>query len=378
MPDAKQFIAAPFTPAGGLANGHMMTLAPLFHWRQFALPVGQRLEIEVATGSRITGYLHRPTSGPYLDRKALLIVLHGLESSAQASYVKGLCEKALRAGLSVFRMNMRNCEGTLELCDTLYNAGLSSDLEACAGYLLKTLPEIEKIFACGFSLGGNIVLKAAGENNAADTSKFESASSLQAKSNLKGVVAISPPVELETCVQALEAGVNQLYGFNFLLGLKNKIVEKEKLYPGKFDLERLKTVRTLREFDNYFTAIDAGYDGASAYYHGASARRVIDKISMPALIIAAQDDPLVPFDKTFGFLQEGSKSNPNSRSKSKSGWSLTAGSLQLLSSEYGGHVSYIGKNGGVKASNLDRHKIADRYWAESQAVLYILHLLDNS
>ncbi len=359
MPDAKQFVAPPFAPAGGLSNGHMMTLAPLFHWRSFKLPAGQRMEIEVATGSRITGYLHKATSGPYIDRKALLIVLHGLESSAQAPYVQGLCEKALRAGLSVFRMNMRNCEGTLELCDTLYNAGLSSDLEACAGYLLKTLPEIEKIFACGFSLGGNIVLKAAGENGA---------SNLQTTSNLKGVVAISPPVELETCVQALEAGVNQLYGFNFLLGLKNKIVEKEKLYPGKFDLERLKTVRTLREFDNYFTAIDAGYDGASSYYHGASARRVIDKISMPALIIAAQDDPLVPFDKTFGFLQ----------GKSKSASSFTASSLQLLSSQYGGHVSYIGKNGGLHKNKFDKHEISDRYWAESQAVLYILHLLDNS
>lgn len=368
MPDAKQFVAPPFAPAGGLSNGHMMTLAPLFHWRHFKLPAGQRLEIEVATGSRITGYLHKASSGPYLHSKALLIVLHGLESSAQASYVKGLCEKALRAGLSVFRMNMRNCEGTLALCDTLYNAGLSSDLEVCAGHLLKTVPEIENIFACGFSLGGNIVLKAAGENKAADISKFEkTAGNLQSKSNLKGVVAISPPVELETCVQALEAGVNQLYGFNFLLGLKNKIVEKEKLYPGKFDLERLKTVRTLRQFDNYFTAIDAGYDGASAYYHGASARRVIDKISMPALIIAAQDDPLVPFDETFAFL-----------GTSKSERLRIAGSLQLLSSQYGGHVSYIGKNGSRQKHSFDKHEIADRYWAESQAVLYILHLLDNS
>lgn len=342
-----------------------MTLAPLFHWRRFALDKGQRLEIEVAPGSRITGYLHRPKDGAYRESKALLIVLHGLESSAQAPYVQGLCEKALRAGLSVFRMNMRNCEGTLALCDTLYNAGLSADLEACAGYLLETYKDIEKVFACGFSLGGNIVLKAAGENG--------SALGQNHKSNLQGVVAVSPPVELETCVKALEEGLNQLYGLNFLIGLKNKIVEKERLYPGKFDLERLKTVRSLREFDNYFTAIDAGYDGASAYYHGASARRVIDNISMPALIIAAQDDPLVPFNETFGFLSKLSIDSSHSFS--------SAGSLQLLASQYGGHVSYIGradraKNGDTENGHAKRD-IADRYWAESQAVLYILHLLDN-
>lgn len=357
MSKSQEFLAAPFTPAGGLSNGHLMTLAPLFQRRRFALGKGQRLEIEVAPGSRITGYLHRATSGAYLDSKALLIVLHGLESSAQAPYVQGLCEKALRAGLSVFRMNMRNCEGTLALSDTLYNAGLSTDLEACAGYLLGTYKDIEKVFACGFSLGGNIVLKAAGENGSSRGQSKES--------NLQGVVAISPPVELETCVRALEAGLNQLYGLNFLIGLKNKIVEKEKLYPGKFDLERLKTVRTLRQFDNYFTAIDAGYDGASAYYHGASARRVIGDISMPALIIAAQDDPLVPFNETFGFLSKGSIDGSSS-----------VGSLQLLASEYGGHVSYIGKKHRGK-NGRQTGGIADRYWAESQALLYILHLLDN-
>lgn len=309
-----QYKTKTFVPAPGLRNGHLMTIAPIFR-RRAQLPLSDclRLTLEVAPGNSVTGYLHKAGADKLPGESPLMVIVHGLESSAQASYVQGLCGKALAAGFSVFRMNMRNCDGTLALAQTLYNAGLSADLVAVVRQMRENYG-FTRVFACGFSLGGNMVLKAAGELGRINSWLLD------------GVVAVSPPIELDTSVRAIEAGVNRLYEFNFLLGLKRKIREKEKLFPGRFDLKRLSRIKTLREFDHYFTAVDAGYDGADSYYYGASAMRCLSDIQCPALIIAAKDDPLVPFEPSFNSIQESSgKAHP----------------VRLLAPEHGGHVSFI-------------------------------------
>jgi len=363
-----------FVPAPGLRNGHLMTIAPIFRLRA-QLPASdcRRLTIEVAPGNYVTGYLHEAGPGKLPGESALMVIVHGLESSAQASYVQGLCKKALSAGFSVFRMNMRNCEGTLSLSHTLYNAGLSDDLVAVVKQLRNDYG-YKTVFACGFSLGGNMVLKAAGELGRVNSRLLD------------GVVAVSPPIELDVSVSAIESGVNRLYEFNFLLGLKRKIRAKEKLFPGKFDMQRLASIKTLREFDNYFTAVDAGYDGAASYYHGASAMRCLSDIQCPALIIAAKDDPLVPFEASFKTISRSSG---------------TAHPVKLLAPEHGGHVSFIAYedmhlgdlkhvlsreqagellpelaakqlSAGVANGAGDWKNGADPYWAEWQALAFCL------
>ena len=335
---------ADFTPAAGLSNNHLMTLAPLLIHRRFPRTDagGEKLFIEVAPGNQVLIKLHQGQGpderggGDARKAESVIIVLHGLESSAEAPYVRGVCEKAIHEGFSVARMNMRNCGGTSHLASTLYNAGMSGDVLEVAATLCQRFG-YKRVFLCGFSLGGNVVLKAAGEQPSTETYK---------DLPLSGVCSICPPIDLEGCVQQMERGVNRIYEKNFVLSLKLKVYEKARHFPGRYDLKKLRKVRTVRAFDSAFTAPDAGYGSAEEYYHGASARRVLAKIECPTLIIAAQDDPLVPFS-CFEDLK-----NPGDHFRG-----------QLLAPLNGGHVSFIHHQA------LGSGPV-DQFWSEWKAVSF--------
>lgn len=357
--DLNDFITLPFKPAPGLTSGHLMTVAPLLIPRQYPLldASTEPVQVEIDAQNRIVGFLHRPgktlmSSGKTsLRRNSVVVSVHGLESSAEAHYVRGLSEKALAAGFSVFRMNLRNCEGSLENSHTLYNAGLSGDVLAVVE-LLKDKFAFERIYLCGFSLGGNIVLKSAGELG------------LRQSRLIDGVAAVSPAADLDSCVRAIETGFNKLYETNFLLGLKAKVRAKSKFFPGRYDLKQLGAVKTLREFDNYFTAPDAGYADSASYYFGASAVRVTEHIAVPGLIIAAEDDPMVPVDSV---RSEAVSKNPN---------------LKLLTPLWGGHVGFIGRDklslqdlrdfGKPKNRSIENGCLRDRFWGEWQVLSFLL------
>jgi len=326
-----------------------MTLAPLLIPRRFPRTDridggGEKLFIEVAPGNQVLIKLHRAKSPPADVRKAesLIIVLHGLESSADAYYVRGVCEKAMYEGFSVARMNMRNCGGTSHLSSTLYNAGMSGDVLAVAASLCQRFG-YKRVFLCGFSLGGNVVLKAAGEQPGGHEGIYKDLP-------LSGVCSICPPIDLEGCVRQMERGVNRIYEKNFVLSLKLKVYEKSRHFPGRYDLKKLRKVRTVRAFDAAFTAPDAGYNSAEEYYHGASARRVLDKIDCPTLIIAAQDDPLVPFS----CFEDLAKPGAHYRG-------------QLLAPLNGGHVSFI-HHQALGSGPLGTPM--DQFWSEWKAVSF--------
>ncbi|MBK7745689.1 MAG: alpha/beta fold hydrolase [Candidatus Obscuribacter sp.] len=348
--DLTEFLSHPFKPASGLSNGHLMTIAPLLMGRRFPLTrsTAQECLIEVDKDVFITGYLHNPAKSLSTN---LLIIVHGLESSAQATYVQGLCEKSLDSGLSVFRMNMRNCEGRLDLASGLYNAGLSQDLCRVAEYLKQTT-NAQRVFACGFSLGGNIVLKAAAELG------------LLGSDLLSGVVAISPPIDLDLSVQAIESGINKLYEHNFLYSLKQKIRDKARLFPDVYDIGPLSQIQSLRQFDDRYTSIDAGYKCAAEYYAGASARPMLKQIDIPTLIIAAHDDPLVPFESFDGISEVETKGS--------------GACVQLLAPRHGGHVSFVSANQ-LSINDLGCTGVAtvrDNYWAEWKALDFVLKIIN--
>ena len=229
-------------------------------------------------------------------------------------------------GFSVVRVNLRNCGGTLHLTPTLYNAGLSKDIIVIAEYLRREV-RTRSVFVCGWSLGGNIVLKAAGE--LADRGPVL----------LSGVCAVSPSADLNACIQAIESGLNRMYEFRFLIGLRKKIRAKAKLFPNLYDVSKLSLVNGLRSFDELYTAPDAGYRTALEYYTGASALPLLKKIRIPTLIIAAQDDPIVPFTS----LRE-----------------APSDFITLLAPMHGGHGGFIQDALEVN----DAIKSRDRAWAE--------------
>ena len=268
-----------YSPLPRWVGGHWMTLYAWGKPRSFPrLPRAIPRYFDVAPSTRVLAHCHwqeRPWEHP------TFVLLHGLESSSEAHYVRGISEKAYAVGFNAVRLNQRNCGGTEDLSDSLYHSGLTDDPLA----VLRELREVDglsRFCVAGYSLGGNLTLKLAGDFGA------------QPPPWLCAVCAVSPTMDLAVCVEALELPQNQIYQKHFVRNLKQRMRRKAKAWPGRFALDRLPAVRTIRQFDEAFTAPHHGFAGASDYYNRASAMRVIRQISVPTLIITAADDPFVP------------------------------------------------------------------------------------
>ena len=254
----------------------------LYAWARrrdlWALPTAEPRYFDVAADARVLAQCHWQPNRK--DAPALLI-LHGLEGSSEAHYMRGLADKAFARGFSVLRLNMRNCGGTEHLSRGLYHSGLTADPRA----VIEQLRDIDGVRAfalAGYSMGGNITLKLAGELGAADLPE------------VKAFAAVSPVIELEACVRAIERRENRIYEWNFCRNLQARIRRKVRAFPGAFDLQGLWKVWSIRAFDDRYTAPHHGFTSAEDYYYRASAMRVIDRVARPALILSAADDPFVP------------------------------------------------------------------------------------
>jgi predicted alpha/beta-fold hydrolase len=317
-----------FVPRASLKNGHRMTLYGWGNPRYFPrLPVPTRRYFDVARDTRVVADCHwqrQPWTVP------TLITLHGLNGSSDAHYMRGLASKAFARGMNVLRLNQRNCGNTEHLAAGLFHSGLTAD----AAYVVDELRDVdglEAIGLAGYSLGGNLALKLAGEYGP------------NAPAALVAVAAVSPIIEIEPCVLALERPSNALYDWNFVRDLKKRIRRKARSHPGQFDLGKLDSVRTVREFDEVFTAPYFGFRNAADYYRRASAMRVSDRIAVPALVISAEDDPFVPSEL---FLDRRLADNPY---------------IDLRITAHGGHCGFIGERSGED----------DGYWAEAQIVQFV-------
>ena len=210
-----------------------------------------------------------------------LLMLHGLEGSSLAHYMCGMAEKAFAAGFNVVRLNQRNCGGTEHLSRGLYHSGLTAD----PLFVLRELRDVDglsRFAVAGYSLGGNITMKLAGELGATDFP------------DIKAFAAVSPVIELEACMQSIERRENRIYEWNFCRNLQGRMRRKSKHFPARFDLAGLWKVWSIRAFDDRYTAPHHGFSSAADYYQRASAMRVIDRVARPALILSAADDPFVP------------------------------------------------------------------------------------
>lgn len=314
-----------FVPRRGLSNGHVMTLWAWARRRRFPrLPQPESRYFDVERGTRVLSHCYWQRDRP---RHPLLIALHGLEGSSSAHYMQGIADKAFARGFSVILLNQRNCGGTEALCEGLYHSGLTAD----AAHVIDEVTNrdgVERLVVAGYSLGGNLALKLAGDYGAAPPPQ------------LRGVGAVSPVIELGRCVDALERRSNVIYQLNFVRGLRARMRRKNVTHPGRFAMDRLAGVWTVRQFDQAYTAPFFGFVDAADYYHRASALRVVDRIGVPALIITAGDDPFVPVDP---FRDPALTGNPN---------------IRLIVTRHGGHCAFVGA-----ASEL-----SDGYWAEEQIV----------
>jgi uncharacterized protein len=313
-----------YIPKRRLRNGHAMTLYCWARRRTFPhLPAPVERHFDVDRGTRVLAHCHwqpEPSAHP------ALIALHGLEGSSSAHYMRGIADKAFSCGFSVVLLNQRNCGGTEHLSQTLYHSGLTHD----ASHVIRELTDegVARVVVAGYSLGGNLALKLAGDYGDAPPAA------------LRAVCAVSPVLELAACVSALETRWNSVYQWNFVRGLKARMRRKALTHPGRFPVMRLDEVRTVRQFDELFTAPHFGFGGADDYYYRASAMRVIDRIRVPALIITAEDDPFVPVET---FRDPRLTGNPH---------------ITLRLTRHGGHCGFVSEAAGQD----------DGYWAERQVV----------
>lgn len=242
------------------------------------LPAAEPRFFDVADEARV---LARCNWQPDRAAAPTLLALHGLEGSSEAHYMRGLADKAFAAGFNVLRLNQRNCGGTEHLSRGLYHSGLTADPRFVLNELIER-DRLSRFAVAGYSLGGNVTMKLAGEL-ASD-----------AMPEVRAFAAVSPVIDLEACMQAIERRENRLYEWNFCRNLQGRMRRKVKAFPGAFTIDGLWKLWSIRAFDDRYTAPNAGYEGASDYYHRASATRVIDRVARPSLILSAADDPFVP------------------------------------------------------------------------------------
>src|SRR5438309_230275 len=214
----------PFEVHPLLKNGHAMTIVSAFVPRRFDTPPAEPRLFQVDPESHLLAHCHWQP-GKRKDAPVIVIV-HGLEGSSDANYVRGIAGKAAHRGFHVVGMNQRNCGGTEALTPTLYNSGMSSDYRAVFQEL-SSADGFEQIFFVCYSMGGNLVTKMAGEFAAAPPKA------------LRGVGAVCPALDLAACADALERTENYLYERHFVTGLMSRYARKQKMYPQRYKLNGL-------------------------------------------------------------------------------------------------------------------------------------------
>ena len=313
----------------------MVHFDPLFrnpHWQAVAghlwkrdggesrFPVERRL-FQTEPNVQVLVASQRP-AGPVAGE---IVMVHGLEGSGEAGYMRSLSAAALGAGFAAHRFHMRTCGGTERLCHTLYHAGLTSDLLA----VLHQLRDEGRapVFLVGFSLGGNVVLKLAGELGE------------RARPLVRGVCGVSAALDLAACVRRIAQPANRFYERRFVRRMRARLCA-----TGRYQERNFQGLRSVKDIDDRITAPSFGFGDAANYYRTQSAIRYVDGIRVPVLLIQAMDDTIVPFDIfAAGGVPSGPRANPR---------------IELVAPAHGGHVGFIGRR-------------PHRFWADDAIMEWI-------
>jgi uncharacterized protein len=326
MSDNANQVAEDFVPRRFLRNSHLQTLAGNFLRRRNLLPKAEERLFRVEEGVQVLCHCHWQ---PQHERRPTVVIVHGLEGSSLSQYVIGTGSKAWARGMNVVRMNMRNCGGTERLTPTLYHSGLSGDV----GAVVRALTEqdhLRRIALVGYSMGGNLVLKLAGEWGSSGPGE------------VKAVATVSPAADLAASADAMHEKANRVYEWKFLLSMMRRYRRKRLLFPEIYFPSRIP--HSIREFDDIITARYGGFAGAQDYYTRAAASRVADQISVPALVIHSTDDPFI-------------RMLPETRARF-----LANPHVTLIETPHGGHCAFLATPNGY-----------DGRWAERRIIQFLLH-----
>jgi predicted alpha/beta-fold hydrolase len=323
---ARDFKTRPFIPHRILKQGDAQTIGAYLWPRRFRLRDHSQDEERLFQVDSESQVLTRCRWQSNRAEHPTLVMWHGMEGSTASSYMLTTAGKAFRVGFNIVRVNFRNCGGTEHLSPSLYHGGLTGDLRAVIAELIEQ-DHLSQLFIAGFSLGGNMVLKLAGEYGE------------NPPPELKAVCAVSPSIDLRASTNLIARPRNWIYQQDFLRRLKNRIKVKERLFPDRYDSSGLRGIRSVEQFDNHYVAPAFGFADANDYYAKASSLPFISRIRIPTLIIHAEDDPFIPFAP---MRDPSIAANPY---------------VMLMATERGGHVAFVSAEAGE-----------DRFWAESRLV----------
>jgi predicted alpha/beta-fold hydrolase len=307
-----------FHPPPFLRNGHIQTILPALLPRRLSIAFErERLELE---------------DGDFLDldwartgRDKLAILSHGLEGCSDGDYNRGMATALHAAGWDVLAWNLRGCGKEMNRLPRSYHSGETGDLGAV---IRSAATKYSRIALIGFSLGGNLTLKYLGESSPHPA--------------VIGAVAISVPIDLAASARALDQRwSNRIYLRRFMKSMIAKVEAKALRFPDQLDASRCRTIRTLQEFDDRYTAPIHGFRDADDYWTKSSARQYLDRITVPTLLLNARDDPFLT-PECFPFAE----AEPHSY-------------LFLETPESGGHMGFIDL---AHASEL---------WSERRAVEFL-------
>ena len=327
--DGTAKVLGPFYPRRWLRGGHVQTLASFVLPRRIRLPSPEERLVEVDPGVRVRCWCYWQS---HRQRALTLIVVHGLEGSTESQYMLGIARNGLTAGMNVVLMNQRNCGGMDHFAPTLYNSSRSPDVAAVVRHVIDQ-DQLPSFALAGFSMGGNLVLKLAGEWGS------------EAPAQFRAVAAVSPAIDLAASADALHTTSNRMYEYYFLMQLFRRFRRKVKLFPGDFDASRLRGINSLRKFDDQITAYYCGFAGADDYYARAAAANVVDRIAVPALIIHAANDPFI---RVLPETRKRILANPN---------------ITFVETNDGGHCAFVGEANGDHSD--------DGRWAEREVVEFL-------
>ncbi|WP_128545778.1 YheT family hydrolase [Larkinella soli] len=267
-----------YRPPAHLWNGHLQTIVPSLFRKVEVAYTRERIETPdddfldldwsvSAVGSR------PPSAAP------LVLLSHGLEGDSRRQYLAGMVRHLTARGYDCLAWHYRSCSGEMNRQVRFYHLGETGDLDFVIQHALQR--GYREIYLMGFSAGGNVTLKYLGEQGKA------------VHPSLKKAVVFSVPLHLTSASRRLEAWDSRIYNIRFNRTLKRKVLEKAALMPNAIRTEGLRSVRTLREFDNYFTARLHGFRDAEDYYRQSSSLQYLDRITIPTLIVNAKNDPFL-------------------------------------------------------------------------------------
>ncbi|MCH7403001.1 YheT family hydrolase [Belliella kenyensis] len=310
--------SSPYQNPKWLFNGHLQTIVPSIFRKINLLPF-ERERITTKDGDFID--LDWLRSGS----EKLVIISHGLEGNSRRPYMVGMAHQFFKNNFDVLNWNFRGCSEEMNKKLIFYHSGATYDLKevidhASSGY--------KEVFLIGFSLGGNLTLKYLGETD-------------QINLKIKSATAISVPLHLESSCEKISSRENIIYARRFLKTLKEKITQKSLVFPNQLSPDKLRKIKTLKDFDDLYTGPIHGFDDAHDYYEKNSSLYFIEKIKVPTLILNAQNDP---------FLSP--KCYPVNIGHSST-------HLWMEFPKYGGHVGF---------SPRSRNEV---YWSEKRAFEFI-------